>query len=135
MSVPIPSKPRVDVAIALVRRHSRWLVARRRNDVHLGGLWEFPGGKLHAGESSTEAAVRELMEECGVAADADRVLGVFTHEYDDRIVCLTAVLCRWIAGEPHPAGSEEVRWVDDDALRALEMPAMNAEIIDAALQS
>lgn len=125
----------VEVAVAIVRRESLWLVAKRRPDVHLGGLWEFPGGKLHAGESPPEAALRELMEECAVSARVERQLPPATHAYDDRTVRIHPILCVWERGEPRPVGSEECRWVSTEALVALDMPALSRAIIADLLES
>jgi len=123
------SKPVLDVALALLHRDGRWLVARRFAQAHLGGMWEFPGGKREPGESPGRAAVRELLEECGVDAAAERTMRSVTCEYEDRVVNLTPVICRWRAGEPHPIGNEECRWVSADELGRLEMPAVNEMIL------
>lgn len=127
------TKPVYDIAIALVRRGDTWLVAKRWQHAHLGGTWEFPGGKVAQDESAVQAALRELQEECAAEAVAERTLDVVIQEYDDRIVRLQPVICRWIAGEPRPIGSEACRWVDAAELVRLEMPAVNAHIIRAAL--
>lgn len=126
------SKPTYQVALALVRRPGEWLVALRHRAAHLGGLWEFPGGKCLANEAPTQAALRELHEECAVQAEPQCVLDVVTCEYEDRIVHLTPVLCRWLAGQPQALASEMCRWVSDAELEDLEMPAVNAGIIRAA---
>ena len=123
------SKPTFEVALALVYRGTRWLVARRRPDAHLGGLWEFSGGKCEPGERSTQAAVRELHEERGVHAVAERALDPILHEYPERCVNITPVICRWLSGEAQPRGNETCRWVTLAELRRLEMPPVNAEII------
>ncbi|MEP0848037.1 MAG: (deoxy)nucleoside triphosphate pyrophosphohydrolase [Phycisphaerae bacterium] len=123
------SKPRFQVAVAIVRQHDRWLVARRHDHVHLGGHWEFPGGKLDAGETPARAALRELREECDVDAEVERELAPLDCEYDDRIVKLHPVLCRWIDGEATALASQECRWVTLGELRRLDMPAINREII------
>ena len=125
-------KPSHAVALALVQRNDHWLVAKRRPDAHLGGLWEFPGGKCHENETASDAAVRELIEECGVSAVAQQVLESVTVEYPDRIVQLTPVLCRWISGEPQPLGNEVCQWVSTAELACLEMPEINASIIRRA---
>jgi len=117
------------VAIALVHRDGRWLVARRHDDAHLGGLWEFPGGKREPDETPEEAAVRELMEECGVQAVAEMTLPPLRHEYPERVVDITPVICRWQAGEAHTIGNAECRWATLAELRRLEMPAANAFIL------
>lgn len=121
------------IALALVRRADRWLVAQRQAQTHLGGLWEFPGGKLESGETPTIAALRELREECGVSAVAVAVLPPVTCDYGDRVVELTGVLCRWEAGEPQPLGNQGGRWVSSQELRQLAMPQINARIIALAL--
>jgi mutator protein MutT len=123
------SKPRYEVALALLHRDARWLIARRHHSAHLGGLWEFPGGECEPGEHTTTAAIRELREECGVQAVAERALQPVFHEYPDRCVNLTPVICRWLSGEAQPLGSEDCRWVALGELRRLEMPPVNAEII------
>jgi mutator protein MutT len=117
------------IAVALVHREGRWLVAQRHPNTHLGGLWEFPGGKREAGETAIGAALRELKEECGVEAQAERVLSEVQHDYGDRIIQLTPIVCRWTKGEAIPLGSAACRWVSIEELRGLEMPAINAQIL------
>jgi mutator protein MutT len=123
------------VAVAIVKQGERWLVARRHADAHLGGLWEFPGGKSLPGESSAATALRELHEECGITAEVVHVLPAVTCKYVDRTVVLTGVVCRWSAGEAVPIGSAECRWVTAAELLALDMPAVNAGIIAAAVRA
>lgn len=123
----------INVAIALVRKDELWLVARRRADSHLGDLWEFPGGKCQPGESATAAALRELREETGVTAMPRETLGTFRHDYGDRVVNITAVLCQWQSGDPHPRAAQACRWVATAELLELEMPAVNAQIVRAAV--
>jgi 8-oxo-dGTP diphosphatase len=123
------SKPVFEVAVALVYRDGHWLVARRKPGVHLGGLWEFPGGKRETGETPSQAAIRELREECAVDAVAERELAGLTHEYEERVVHLLPVICRWRAGEGLSLGNQECRWVAIAELASLEMPAINAEIL------
>lgn len=118
-----------DVAIALVRRTDRWLVARRREDDHLGGLWEFPGGKRLPNETIAGAALRELSEECGVSATVERVLTPVTHDYETRRVHITPVLCHYRDGEARPLASTACRWVTFEELEKLSMPAANAAIL------
>lgn len=129
------ASPVIDVALALVRRGGLWLVARRPPLVHLGGLWEFPGGKCRPDEPPGAAAVRELREECGVRAAVERVLPPVTWAYPDRVLRLTPVLCRWQAGDARSRLGTECRWVSSAELPRLEMPPANAEIIRAALES
>src|SRR5262245_51470504 len=117
------------VAIAIVRRGDCWLVAQRHQQAHLGGMWEFPGGKSERGETPDQTALRELREECGVEAVVERILPQLRHDYGDRVIELTPVLCRWTRGDAQPLGSVACRWVGAEELRRLEMPAVNAEIL------
>jgi len=123
------SKTIVDIALALVHRDQRWLVAQRHPDAHLGGLWEFPGGKREPDEHPAAAAIRELREECGIHALAEQTLDPIYHEYPDRCVNITPVICRWQAGEAQPLGNQTTRWVTLGELRQLKMPPVNADVI------
>jgi 8-oxo-dGTP diphosphatase len=129
MNLGSPEKPHLRVAVALVRRGSRYLVARRHDHAHLGGLWEFPGGKCEPGEGEAHAALRELREECGVEAIEERELPAFEVDYGDRHVRLTPIICRWTAGQGEPLHSQECRWVSLAEMRRLDMPEVNAAII------
>jgi len=123
------AKPLMHVAVALVHRGALWLVARRRHGAHLSGLWEFPGGKREESEAPAAAATRELREECGIDAVAERSFEPVLYEYADRHVSITPVVCRWQSGEARPLGSDECRWVSVPEMRRLEMPPINSEII------
>ena len=125
------SRPVLDVALALVQRDGRLLVARRHEAAHLGGLWEFPGGKQEVGESPQDAALRELMEECAVQATPLAVLPTLTCDYGDRLVHLTPIVCRWQAGDGEALGNAECRWVTLAEIVQLEMPEINATILAA----
>ena len=126
-------KPVRHGAIALVRRGRNWLVARRHEEAHLGGLWEFPGGKCEAGESPEAAAMRELREECGIEGVARRALDAIEHDYGDRVIHLTPVVCDWVAGEAQALGNAECRWVPLAELCELAMPAANGAIVSALI--
>ena len=123
------TKPVHHVALAAVERDGRWLVAKRKPLTHLGGLWELPGGKMLPGESPKSAAVRELQEECGVVAVAETALEPLECEYEDRIVHLHLVLCRWVAGEGRPIDNDGCQWVTLDQMRRLPMPEINQILI------
>src|SRR4051794_23288318 len=85
-------QPVIQIAIALLHREGKWLVARRAAHVHLPGVWEFPGGKIQEAESAAQAALRELLEECGVVGRAERELAPIQHSYPERRVQITPVL-------------------------------------------
>ena len=120
----------VDVAIAVPVRADRVLVARRAEGTHLGGTWEFPGGKIRAGEKAANAARRELREETGLEARELDPLLVFVHDYPDRAVRLHCFVASDPAGEVDISG-REWRWLRRDELDSSTMPAANASILRA----
>jgi 8-oxo-dGTP diphosphatase len=95
-------------------------------------MWEFPGGKLGPGEGPRAGAIRELLEECGVEAQARDLLPDRTCEYEDRSIVLYPVICHWLRGDARPIDCVACKWVSLDKLALLDMPTINAEIIAAA---
>ena len=119
----------VDVAIAIVWRDGRVLVSRRLEDAHLGGYWEFPGGKIERGESAAQCAVREVLEEVGVTCAAASERALIEHEYPDRSVRLRPVDCRYLAGVATGLGALETRWVLPSELPRLKLPPANKALV------
>ena len=107
------------------------LVAKRVGDAHLGGAWEFPGGKIEDGEEPDAAALRELREETGLVADAAEPLLVFVHDYPDRRLRFHAYLVRDTVGEVRTDGDRPWAWVAPSTLDALAMPDANRAIVRA----
>jgi mutator protein MutT len=122
-------KKHVEVAIALVWNEGRLLVSRRRADAHLGGYWEFPGGKLKTGESAEACAEREVLEEVGVTVRARARRKPIVYEYPDRVVTLTPVDCDWVSGVIALLEVAEARWVERSSLDELEFPPANAPLL------
>jgi len=110
------------------------LIDQRLEEGLLGGLWEFPGGKQEPGEAITATIVRELREELAIAAEVGEELITLEHVYSHKRLRFVVHLCRWIAGEPQPLASQQVRWVSPGELDAYPFPAANARIIEALLQ-
>ncbi|MDP2378939.1 MAG: NUDIX domain-containing protein, partial [Pseudohongiella sp.] len=82
-----PARKRVHVAVGVIYgTDGRILIAQRSAEQHLGGLWEFPGGKVETGETVNDALVRELHEELGIKALSQSALCCFQHDYDDKSV-------------------------------------------------
>ena len=82
------TSPQIEVAIGLVWKEGRLLIARRPEGVHLGGLWEFPGGKIDPGESPSECLLRELREEMGIEAEVTGTREIIPFTYPERLVRL-----------------------------------------------
>jgi 8-oxo-dGTP diphosphatase len=109
----------------------RVLIARRAEDSHQGGLWEFPGGKLHSGESAREALARELREELGVSVLQATPLLQVRHAYADRQVLLDTWEVSRYSGEVTGREGQPLDWLTPQNLRQRRFPAADLPIIDA----
>jgi 8-oxo-dGTP diphosphatase len=99
------------VAAALCDARGRVLIAQRPADRHMGGRWEFPGGKVGILESEPEALIRELREELGVQARAPQFCLRLTHAYPDRTVELSFWIVRDFSGAPRGLDGQQLQWV------------------------
>jgi 8-oxo-dGTP diphosphatase len=107
----------VRVVAAVVRRGGRILISRRRDDAERGGLWEFPGGKVEAGEAEPEALRREVREELGCGVEVGRLVLRHRHRYPDLEVELAFYACALPAGEePRPLGVAALEWAEAGTL-------------------
>lgn len=120
----------VEVSAALVFRDGKILITRRHPGEHLGGLWEFPGGKLEPGETYAQCLVRELREELGVEVNVGALFEEITHVYADKTVHLKFFLCELLTGEPRPIGCAAVQWVGEPELAGYDFPAADARLLD-----
>lgn len=124
---------RLHVAAAVIRgADGRVLIARRPEHKHQGGLWEFPGGKVEAGEAVELALARELHEELGIEVRASRPLIQVRHDYPDLAVLLDVHEVSAFDGEPHGAEGQPLAWVAPRELPAYEFPEANRPIVAAA---
>jgi len=132
MDAPAESNPPkiVEVAAGIVPWGGRLLLAQRPPKAHLGGLWEFPGGKREPGEAWEACLAREFREELGVDIDVGRLYSTIVHAYPDRTVYLRFYICGLLHGQPKPAGCAAIEWVDRDSLRGYPMPAADAGLIE-----
>src|SRR5690348_10010676 len=116
----------LDVAAALVFRNGKLLITQRPAEAHLGGLWEFPGGKREPGESFETCLSRELREELGMEVAVGQLVESVTHDYPDKTVHLKFFRCRWVRNEPEPLGCLALKWVAPAELADYEFPAADA---------
>ncbi len=123
-----PPKQPVVVTAAVVERGGRLLVARRLEGSHMGGRWEFPGGKCERGESARVCLLRELNEELGVTGVVREEIYRTTYAYDDRVLDLRFFTCD-LDGEPQPLLGQEIRWVRRRDLSTLEFPPADHELV------
>jgi 8-oxo-dGTP diphosphatase len=106
------ARPLVPVVAAALFDHSgRVLIAQRPAGKALAGRWEFPGGKMAAGESERQALVRELREELGIEVISARPFMRLTHAYAERDVALSLWIVEQFAGEPRSLDAQDLRWI------------------------
>ncbi len=119
----------IDVSAALIFRGRKLLITQRYPDSHLGGLWEFPGGKREAGESFEQCLKRELIEELGIGVAVGPVIDSVTHAYAEKTVHLKFFRCRLLEHEPQPLGCKAVAWVTRPELRLYQFPAADERLL------
>ena len=118
-------------ACALVDADGRVLIAQRPEGKQLAGLWEFPGGKVEAGETPEECLIRELREEIGVETQAACLapLTFASHSYDDVHLLMPLYVCRRFSGIPEPRERQALKWVKPNRMRDYPMPPADAPLI------
>jgi len=113
--------PHFIVTAAVIQRADQVLIARRPSKGLLGGLWEFPGGKLEPGETLAEGLRREIREELAVAINVGPAYGVYQHAFTHFRITLHAFLCSLVEGEPQALEASELAWVEAPALKNYPM--------------
>jgi mutator protein MutT len=124
----------LSVVAAVIEQDGQFLVTRRLPGVHLGGMWEFPGGKMDPAEEHDTALRRELREELGVDVTVGELVHQTTHAYPERTVALFFYRCA-LRGVPHPQLGQDMRWVTRQELPHLGFPPADVELIDRLVKS
>lgn len=101
----------INVTAAIIERNGKILIAKRKKDKHLGGKWEFPGGKIENHETPEECLKRELKEEFGITIKIGSFIGESLFDYGDRKIRLIGYRVKYIFGEFRLNAHEEIKWV------------------------
>ncbi|PLX38635.1 MAG: 8-oxo-dGTP diphosphatase MutT [Hyphomicrobiales bacterium] len=119
------------VACALIDSDGRVLIAQRPADKALGGLWEFPGGKLEPGERPEDSLIRELHEELGISVNAACLapLTFASHAYPDFHLLMPLYACRRWSGTVVAREGQALKWVKPNRLRDFPMPPADEPLI------
>ncbi|WP_022666978.1 A/G-specific adenine glycosylase [Desulfospira joergensenii] len=127
----IPSKkvPLFQIAAGIVRRDGKLLITRRKPEGLLGGLWEFPGGKLKQGEDAETACIREIKEETGLTVKIDSRLTRVCHAYTHFKIEMEVFYCRFLSGEIRLNGPEDFRWIRLEEIDQFAFPMANLKFI------
>lgn len=125
---PFEGEGAIEVVAAVIEREGRVLIARRRAGGHLGGLWEFPGGKRQGGETPEAALVREIREELDAPVRVGELLDDVEWTYPEKRVRLRFFRCA-LDGEPRAAEGQEIAWVAPADLDRYEFPPADAGLV------
>ena len=124
-------KPHKKIGVGIIRNHKRdILIDLRRAEGEMGGLWEFPGGKVEPNETIQDCIKREIKEELGIEVSVGECLTIIEHQYPQFKVTLFVHYCQYIEGIPQAIECEEVRWVNLSEIDKYTFPEANYEIID-----
>lgn len=119
----------VDVSAALIFHEGKLLITRRKAGSHLGGLWEFPGGKRETDETFEQCLAREIREELGIEIAVGELFEEITHDYGANSVRLKFFLCTRLRGEPQPLGCAGLQWIHKSELAGYPFPAADARLL------
>jgi 8-oxo-dGTP diphosphatase len=124
------------VVAAVIRDiDDRVLLARRPQGRHMGGLWEFPGGKVRDGEAPARALVRELVEELGVSVEVGNPITFAVHEEPGMRILLLFYAATIVDGEPRPQEGQAIAWVPRAELDRYPTPPADAALVRQLIES
>lgn len=121
------------VVAAVIEDNDRFLLTRRQAGVHLAGMWEFPGGKIHPDETHERALKREIHEELDAHVDVGELLFHAEHAYPEVTVALYFYRCA-LRSAPRPQLGQEMQWVTRAELPLLGFPPADAELIQSLVR-
>ncbi|NJL09399.1 MAG: 8-oxo-dGTP diphosphatase MutT [Calothrix sp. SM1_7_51] len=128
--------PHKIIGVAVIWNHQKQiLIDRRRIEGTMGGLWEFPGGKIEPGETVQDCIKREISEELGIEIEVGEHLITIDHTYAHLRVTLCVHHCRHLSGTPQPLECAQICWVNLDDLDNFNFPEANNQIIQALRQN
>ena len=128
------SRPTIRVVSAEIQRDGCYLITQRLASAVLPLLWEFPGGRVRAGESDLEALVRAVHHRVGAHVVPEAKVLEVHHDYPDYTVALCVYRCSIVSGEPAPRSVHDLAWVEPDAFSSYEFPGADYKTVELLLQ-
>ena len=127
--------PQYHIAVGVVFRNERVLITRRKAEGLLGGLWEFPGGKIKDGESAQAACLREIKEEVNLDVQIDRHLVQVKHAYTHFRIVMEVFCCKYVSGRVYLRGPMAFRWIRLNEYKNYPFPKANHKFIPLLIRS
>ena len=133
-TAPDHAVKRIEVVAAIIAdQQGNLLISLRPEHLHQGGLWEFPGGKIEAGETAQQALRREIAEELGIEVVDASLFQQLEFDYPDKSVALSFWRVERFSGSPESLEGQEIRWITPQQLREFQFPAANQPIVERLL--
>ena len=126
------TEPRTRVAVAIIEKEGKLLIAQRNADSSFPLFWELPGGRCSEGEDAATCVAREVKEETGLTVQPEASAGVFQHSYPGLTVEIHVFFCRILAGEARPCQSRKIAWIRWDEIPKYTFPPANDRIFSEA---
>jgi mutator protein MutT len=120
----------IEVSAALIFHDGKILITQRHANSHLGGLWEFPGGKREPDETFEQCLVREIREELGLEISVGELFEEVVHAYPEKSVRLKFFICKILSGKPQPLDCAAVKWVTKTELATFDFPDADARLLE-----
>ena len=124
----------INVTAAVLLKDDRFLAAKRSDGKHLAGHWEFPGGKIEAGETPEQCLKRELKEEFTIETEIGEFVAESIFDYGDKRIRLLAYKVKHVSGEFQLIDHDEIRWLPIEELDSLKWAPADIPIIEALKQ-
>jgi len=135
MSSTSPSLIHKQIGVAVItNQQGEILIDRRKQSGEMGGLWEFPGGKIESGETIEECIQREVKEELDIQIKVGDRLTTITHAYETFKVTLYVHDCEYVSGTPQTIECEEIHWVKPNLISQYQFPQANIKIVNLLQQ-
>ena len=122
--------PNIKVAVGVIWNKNSILITKRKSSGLLGGLWEFPGGKVNADETSEECVVREIYEETGVTVELKSFIVNIKHQYSHFSISLDSFHCLYKSGTPKPKQCSDVKWIKPHEVSKFPFPKANHKFMN-----
>ena len=131
----LKATPQYHIAVGVVFKNDRVLITRRKAEGLLGGLWEFPGGKIKEGESAQGACIREIKEEVNLDVQIDRHLVQVKHAYTHFRIVMEVFCCKYVSGRVYLRGPAAFRWIRLAEYKNYPFPKANHKFIPLLIRS
>jgi A/G-specific adenine glycosylase len=125
-----PKKPHYNIAVGVIWNENKILITKRPNNGLLGGLWEFPGGKIKTNESSQQCVIREIKEELNIKIRIQKKIHQIQHAYSHFSITMHAYNCQFIKGNLKLLGCTDFKWINPGDIEKFAFPKANHKIFN-----